>query len=116
MHRTGVCRPMQQGRLRHSRAAAAVVDAAQAGQQTVSVCEYLLSFQLKADRQPQQAVAALEALWALQFMLPGCLCAFGGLVLQESAFMHGTGAQCAGASGCAKHSARSTPALCACVE
>ncbi len=58
------------------------------------VCEYLLSFQLKAGCQPEQAVAALEALWALQFMLPGCLCAFGGLVLQEPAFMHGTGAPC----------------------
>lgn len=68
-------------------------------QQTVSVCEYLLSFQLKADHQPEQAVAALEALWALQFMLPGCMCAFGGLVLQEPAFLCGTGAHCTRACG-----------------
>lgn len=83
----------------------------------MSVCEYLLSFQLKADRQPEQGVAALEALWALQFMLPGCLCAFGGLVLQEPAFMHRTGARCAGASWLyATQTMTRAPACCACVE
>jgi hypothetical protein len=82
----------QQRSPRHACAAAARTDAPHAEQQTVSVCEYLLSFQLKAGCQPERAVAALEALWALQFMLPGCLCAFGGSVLQEPAFLHGTGA------------------------
>ena len=111
MRLAGTCRPLQQRHLRHSHAAAANGDAPQAEQQTVSVCEYLLSFQLKADRQPEQGVAALEALWALQFMLPGCLCAFGGLSLQEPAFMHGTGARYAGASDCATHSVISAPAM-----
>lgn len=55
--------------------------------------EYLVLFQLKAGCQPEQAVAALEALWGLQIRLPGCMCAFGGPVLQDGAFLHGTGQQ-----------------------
>lgn len=62
-----------------------------ASQQLVPVFEYLVLFQLKADCQPEQAVAALEALWGLQIRLPGCMCAFGGPVLQDGAFLHGTG-------------------------
>lgn len=40
--------------------------------------------------QEEAALAAIEALWALQFRLPGCLCAAQGVT--DSALGHGTGA------------------------
>ena len=40
--------------------------------------------------QEEVALAAIEALWALQFRLPGCLCAAQGAT--DSTLGHGTGA------------------------
>jgi len=54
----------------------------------MAVFEYVLLFRLRGGCGAEQGMAALEALWGLQFSLPGCLCAFGGPVLQESAFLH----------------------------
>lgn len=46
----------------------------------MAVFEYVVAFRLRDGCNEERGVAALEALWALQFRLPGCLYAAGGAV------------------------------------
>lgn len=56
----------------------------------MAVFEYIMTFRLRDGSTEQQGLAALEALWSLQFRLPGCLYAAGGAV--DPSLGHANGA------------------------
>lgn len=56
----------------------------------MAVFEYIMTFRLRDSSTEQQGLAALEALWSLQFRLPGCLYAAGGAV--DPSLGHANGA------------------------